>query len=358
VIKKQTTINWVAKEAGVSKQTVSRVLNNRPDVAAETRTRVQEVIDRLGYQPSNLARRLKKRSQMIGVVTAQLGQYGPMRRLVGIEEAIKETGYMLHLSLIHQLGLDNGEQILKELLAWQVEGIIWAVPEINDNRAWLLDKLPQLPVPVLFVSEVSSNSLAAVAVDNRAGARLATEHLLEQGYQNIGLITGPLKWPIAQDRQRGWQDALSSAEKRQIAEGDWSAASGARGFRQLLDQYPEMDAVFACNDQMALGALQAAHELGRRVPRDLGVAGFDNTPESAYFWPPLTTVRHQLIEQGKIAVRTLIDMIKRQRQEESIVQPETRLLQPELLIRQSSIRNTAAGPQKLESQQEKGGDEP
>lgn len=339
MVRKQITITHVAKEAGVSKQTVSRVLNKRPDVAPKTRERVQEVIDRLGYQPSNLARRLKQRSHTIGVVTAELGQYGPTRRLVGIEQAAGKAGYALHLSLIHQVEVDNGEGVLKDLLAWQVEGIIWAVPEISDNRDWLQDQLPHLSIPVLFVSEVSSNSLAAVSVNNRTGARLATEHLLEQGYRHIGLITGPLTWDAARDRRLGWQDALPMTEARQIVEGDWSACSGAQAFRQLLEQYPELDAVCVSNDQMALGVLQTAHQLGRQIPAELGVTGFDNIPEAAYFWPPLTSVTQRLIEQGEMAVQTLIRMIDSNRKQGNFVQPTTTVLQPELVVRQSSNRS-------------------
>lgn len=338
MIRKAITIKQVAEEAGVSKQTVSRVLNNRPDVAPETRRRVQEVIDRLRYRPSNLARKLKQRGHTIGVATAELGQYGPTRRLLGIDQAAGELGYSLHLSLVHQLEADNSEQVLNELLAWQVDGIIWAVPEISRNRTWLQDKLSQLPVPVLFVSEQTEGILSTIAVDNRAGGCLTTKHLLEQGYRHIGLITGPVTWDVARQRRLGWQDVLPTAQKEQTVEGDWSAASGERGLRQLLEQYPELDAVFACNDQMALGVLQAAHQLGLRVPEDLGVVGFDNTPESAYFWPPLTTVRHQLIEQGKLAVQTLIGLIENQQYKGESAQPNvTSLLQPQLVVRRSSV---------------------
>jgi LacI family transcriptional regulator len=333
---KPITIKQVAEEAGVSKQTVSRVLNDRPDVASETRRRVQEVIGRLRYQPSNLARKLKQRGHTIGIATAELGQYGPMRRLLGIDQAASELGYSLHLSLIHQLEADNSEQVLNELLAWQVEGIIWVVPEINNNRTWLENKLSQLPVPVLFVSEGTEGNLSTIAVDNRAGGRLAAEHLLEQGYQHLGLITGPLTWEVARQRQLGWQDGYPAAQKKQIVEGDWSAASGERGLRQLLAQYPKLEAIFACNDQMALGVLQAAHQLGLRVPEDLGVVGFDNTPESAYFWPPLTTVRHQLIEQGKLAVQALLGMIESQQHHRKFSQPKVTMLQPHLVVRRSS----------------------
>jgi len=337
MIRKSITIKQVAEEAGVSKQTVSRVLNDRPDVASETRQRVQEVIDRLRYRPSNLARKLKQRGHTIGVATAELGQYGPMRRLLGIDQAASELGYSLHLSLIHQLEADNSEQVLNELLAWQVEGIIWVVPEISNNRTWLQNKLSQLPVPVLLVSERTEGNLSTIAVDNRAGGRLAAEHLLEQGYQHLGLITGPLTWDVARQRRLGWQDVLPAAQKKQIVEGDWSAASGERGLRQLLEQYPELDAIFACNDQMALGVLQAAHQLGLRVPEDLGVVGFDNTPESAYFWPPLTTVRHQLIEQGKLAVQALVGMIESQHHNGKFAQPKVTMLQPHLVVRRSSV---------------------
>ena len=337
MIRKAITIKQVAQEAGVSKQTVSRVLNNRPDVAPQTRLRVQAVIDRLRYHPSNLARKLKQRGHTIGVATAQLGQYGPMRRLLGIDQAAEELGYSLHLDLIHQLEADHSEQVLNELLAWQVEGIIWAVPEISNNRSRLQAKLAQLPVPVLFVSEQTESSLSTIAVDNRAGGRLATQHLLEQGYQHLGLITGPLSWNVARQRRLGWLDVYPTGHDKQMVEGDWSAASGERGLQQLLAQYPQLDAVFACNDQMALGVLQAAHRLRLRVPQELGVVGFDNTPESAYFWPPLTTVRHQLIEQGRLVVQALVDMIESRQQQGDFAQSEVTLLQPHLVVRLSSV---------------------
>jgi LacI family transcriptional regulator len=334
---KHTTITQVAREAGVSTQTVSRVLNDRPDVAPQTRQLVQSVIDRLGYQPSALARSLKQRSRTIGIVTAELGQYGPMRRLLGIDCQATELGYSVNLSLVHEPETVHGEQALKDLLAWQVEGIIWAVTEIGNNRVWLHDKIPDLSVPVLFVSEEHDNPVSTVAVNNRLGGCMATEHLLAQGYRCIGIIAGPHKWHVARQRLLGWQDALSSTQPRQIVEGDWSAASGEQGLRQLLAQYPEVDAVFASNDQMALGALQAAHQLGLRVPEDLGVVGFDNTPESACYWPPLTTVRHQLAEQGKIAVQQLVNMIETQRQTGKIIKPKIMVLKPELIVRKSSL---------------------
>ena len=338
---KQITIKQVAQEAGVSTQTVSRVLNDRPDVAPETRQLVQDVIDRLGYQPSAIARSLiRRRSHSLGIVVAEIGQYGPTRRLAGIENQADQLGYSLHLSIMHDPEADRGEQVLNDLLSWHVEGVIWAVPEIGDNRAWLQDKIPRLSVPIICINEQPHSTLPAVSVNNRASGRLATGHLLAQGYKNIGLITGPLSWKVARQRQLGWQDSLPAFSKEQIFEGDWSAASGERGLRYLLEHYPKLDAVFACNDQMALGVLQAAHQLSLRIPEDLGVVGFDNTPESAYYWPPLTTVRHQLREQGQIAVQELVKLImvdSYQQPNETKGQSDDTLLEPQLIVRKSSI---------------------
>jgi DNA-binding LacI/PurR family transcriptional regulator len=150
----QLTIKHVAQAAGVSTQTVSRVLNDRPDVSPETRQRVQEVITELGYQPSAIARSLsRQRSLTLGVVIAELGQYGPTRRLIGMKEAADELGYSLRLSLEPQPEITDGEQIIAELLSWQVDGIIWAVPEVGGTRAWLLQKIADVTVPIVFISE-------------------------------------------------------------------------------------------------------------------------------------------------------------------------------------------------------------
>jgi LacI family transcriptional regulator len=282
---------------------------------------------------------IRRRSLTLGVVIAGLGHYGPIRRLLGIEQGATEFGYRLHLSLVHQPEIDNGDQILDELLAWHVDGIIWAVPEVGHNRIWLQRKTSQLPVPVVLICEQPLYSEYAVSIDNRAGGLLATQHLLTQGYRHLGVITGPLSWVAAQQRLLGWQDALTSYQNWQIFEGDWSSASGEQGLCQLRQQYPELDAVFVSNDQMALGVLQAARQLGLRVPEDLGVVGFDNIPEAAYFAPPLTTIRHKLMDQGRIGVQRLIEMIEIRRSGMSLSSPVTSILQPELVIRKSAAKN-------------------
>lgn len=340
-VKKRVTIRQVAKESGVSTQTVSRVINHHPNVALETRRRVLQVIDRLGYQPSSIARSLiQGYSGTLGVVGYGLEYFGPSRTLSGVEQQANELGYSLLLSLMRQPEKNDVEQVLRDMFSRYVDGIIWAMPEIGNNRAWIRQGTPQLSVPIVFLSMQPHPNLSVVAVDNRRGGRMATEHLLDQGYQTIGLITGPLDWWEARQRQLGWQDALKEVitEDHLVVEGDWTAESGERGLRQLLEQCPDMDAVFVCNDQMALGVLQAARQMGIRVPEDLALVGFDDTPESAYFYPPLSTVRQDMVELGRCAVRELGCMIEASQQGRAVVESKAILLQPQLVIRESSVR--------------------
>lgn len=338
---KPITIRQVAHAAGVSTQTVSRVVNERPDVAPETRQRVQEVIDRLGYRPNALARSLiNRRSHTIGVVAMARDYFGPSHTLIGIEQQIRSTGYSLLLDLLHHPETEDVERILNRLLTRQVDGIIWAIPEIGYNRSWLQHRIVYLPVPTIFLSMGPQEDVPVVAIDNRGGGRLAAGHLLALGYQNIGTVIGPQDWWEARQRQLGWKDALQAAgmiiSDRQIAEGDWSSASGAQAFKKLLRQFPEIDAVFAGNDQMALGILQAAHQFGRRVPADLAVVGFDNIPESAYFWPALTTVQQPLIELGCTAVKELARLIDAEQNGSLLLPSGTTWLQTDLVVRESS----------------------
>jgi LacI family transcriptional regulator len=339
---KRVTIKHVAREAGVSTQTISRVINDRPDVAPETRQRVLDVIERLGYQPSALARSLiRRRTHTLGVVTAGLRYIGPSRTLNGITGQAEELGYTLLLKKLSRFDTGDVESILNELLARQVDGIIWAVSEVGNNRAWLQDRLPHLPVPIIFLTMHPQEGLSIVAVDNYRGGRMATEHLLAQGYRQIGHIAGPLSWWEARQRKAGWQDALAAAGMppagRQWLEGNWSSESGEEAIQRLLAQYPEMEAVFVANDQMALSALQIACRRGLKVPDDLAVVGFDSIPEAAYFCPPLTTVQQNLHELGCIAAKQVIQMIESSREPDTFHKPESIWLKPHLIVRESSV---------------------
>lgn len=339
---KVVTIRDVAKVAGVSPMTVSRVLNDRPDVSRTTRRHVQEVIDDLGYSPSVIARNLSQgRSSTIGVVSSGLDFYGPSRTLVGIEQQANELGFSLMVRLLHDPLVSGGERALNELIGNQVAGIIWAVAEIGDQHEWLYEQLSDEAIPVVFLNMAPRAGTSFVAVDNRLGGRLAAGHLLEQGYQKIGIITGPQEWWEARERELGWQEILLQVGwenlEQFVACGDWTAASGYKAMEELLDRVPDLEAVFVANDSMALGALQAAGCSGRSVPRDLAVVGFDDIPESAFFSPPLTTVRQDVLEVGCRAVSLLNHQLQARRSDESLV-AEFSIVEPQLVVRRSSRR--------------------
>ncbi len=338
---KRVTIKQVAKEAGVSPQTVSRVVNNHPDVSSETRVRVQQIIKRLAYQPSSIARTLLRgHSKTLGVVGSGLELYGPSQALVGIERQAGQMGYALYLTLMQEPTRSSAEP-LRNLLSHQVDGIIWAVPELDDNRSWIPHELARLSVPIVFLSMHPDPALSIVAIDNRTGGRLATEHLVGQGYRRIGLIAGPCESWEANQRCLGWEDALRQAgipvEKDLKAPGDWSPLSGEQGMRRLLEQCPDLEAVFIGNDQMSVGALQAACQIGRRVPEDLALVGFDDIPEAAYLQPPLTTVRQDMVEVGSVAVRELCRVIEADEHGQALIRPKNILIQPQLIVRASSM---------------------
>src|SRR5574341_862398 len=266
--------------------TVSRVLNNRPDVSSATRKRIRKIIEDMGYSPNVMASSLRQgRSNTIGIVATRIEYSGPSHTIVGIEQQAEKFGYSLLLSLLHNPEANYGKDVLESMLSRQVDGIIWAVPEIGGNREELCRRVRDISTPVVFLSMEPRQRAMSAAVDNYLGGRLATEHLLAQGNRQIGIITGPMTWWEAQQRARGWRDALQAAGISDIepfwAEGDWSAASGEAGLYRLLDQRPTLDAVFANNDQMALGVYQAARRTGRQIPQNLAIIGFDDIPESA-----------------------------------------------------------------------------
>lgn len=339
---KVVTIRDVAKVAGVSPMTVSRVLNDRPDVSPKTRKNVKKVIADLGYAPSEIARSLSHgRSKTIGVVSSALEFFGPSRTLVGIEQQADDLGFSLMIRLLHNPLESGRERALNELLANQVAGIIWAVAEVGDQRDGLIENIKNATPPVIFLSMKPRPSTSLVSVNNRQGGRLAARHLLEQGYQTVGIITGPLEWWESRERAAGWREVLQEYGKgdldRLVESGDWTAASGFQAMKRLIKRLPELDAVFVSNDSMALGALQAAVGAGRSVPGDLGVIGFDDIPESAYFSPPLTTVRQDLLELGCQAVHLLNNQLLARRNDQPLAD-QVSWIEPRLIVRQSSIR--------------------
>ncbi|NMB88315.1 MAG: substrate-binding domain-containing protein, partial [Chloroflexi bacterium] len=301
------------------------------------------VIAQLGYQPSALARSLiRQRSYTLGVATAGLRHIGPSRTLSGIASAAEEAGYSLLLKELPKFNANNITPIIQSFLSRHVDGIIWAVPEVGENHAWVTEQALDIDVPLVYITMEPREGKSVVCIDNYLGGRQAMAHLLEQGYRHIAHLSGPLDWWEARQRKAAWSDALAECgypvSEAAWEEGNWSSSSAVQPFEKLLDQYPEMDAIFVANDQMALTVIQVAHHRGLRIPEDLGVVGFDNIPESAYFSPPLTTIQQDQYKVAQSAVEEIIQTIELGHQGLEPNDPQTIILPPTLIVRHSSLR--------------------
>ena len=340
VSKSTITIKDVAKAAGVSTQTVSRVINNRPDVAPKTRAMVQKVVRELGYAPNYFARSLSSgKTNTLGVIGFGLEYFGPSNVLTGISKEADQYGFSVLLSIIEHLTEEQIKKVLNQFVAQQVLGIIWAVPGFTDTMKMIAEVTTGLPVPLVLLNREPLQKNIVVSVDNRAGARLATEHLLEQKYRKVGIITGPLTWWEAQERLAGWREVMQqfypSGLDELVFEGDWTVESGDCGFEALYNNHSDLDAIFVSNDQMALGVIQAANRNGLNIPQDLGIVGFDNIPESKFFFPPLTTINQPTRKLGALAVARLYECLQHEDIDECFHSKEN-VIRPELIVRQSS----------------------
>jgi DNA-binding LacI/PurR family transcriptional regulator len=326
----RSVMSDVARLAGVSHQTVSRVINGGNRVAPETQARVEEAMRLLEYRPSSVARALVTgRSRTIGVIGFNTTLYGPASTLFGIERTAYEANYLT--SVVSMPDLD-GESVLsasERLRHHNVEGILAVAPHQSAIAA-VTTLAAQMPV--VCVEAGPESHTASVQVDQRGGARAVTEHLLGLGHRNVLHIAGPRNWQEAEIRHAGWREVLLEAGIAPMPPmfGDWSSESGYRLGTEIA-ALGDVTAVFCSNDQMALGLMRALAEAGLRVPGDISVVGFDATPESAYFNPPLTTVRQDFIEVGRQGFNLLRDLIDRQQPADS------RLVIPfELVVRDSS----------------------
>jgi DNA-binding LacI/PurR family transcriptional regulator len=276
--------------AGVSHQTVSRVLNDHPNVKEQTRLRVRAAIAELGYRPNRAARALVTgRSQLIGIVALNSTLYGPASLLTAFEQAAAEAGFAVSVGSVSRLDRESISGAVERHLDQRVAGLVVIAPVASAGAA--LDEMPA-GVPLVTVDGDPDRAHALITVDQVAGARAATQHLLDAGHRTVWHIAGPAEWYDAAGRIEGWRRTLlaAGAEVPPLLAADWTAAAGYSA-GQMVARMPEVTAVFAANDHLALGLLRALHERGRRVPHDLSVVGFDDVPEAAYFIPPLTTVR-------------------------------------------------------------------
>ena len=340
----KTTIEDVAQHAGVSIGTVSNALSGKRPVAEATRQRVLAAMAELGYQPNLMARGLvNQRSHVLSIVIAELhdlGFYGYSSVMTGIQLKANQLGYSLMLHFVNGSSEDEIFATLDQIGARQSDGIIWAIHEIGGNRDWVRDVHPEKYPPIIFLHMHGDPALNVISIDNQKGASLAVSHLIDQGCHRVGIITGPANWWESQARLAGWQHTLQQAgletDSSLVFEGNWLAESGQKGMETLLNQRPDIDAVFACNDSMALGVIHTARLHGLSIPEDLLLVGYDNTPEAASYWPPLTSVQQGLQQSGQIAVEELHQIIEAGSNEQII--PRQHIIQPELIVRQSSIR--------------------
>ncbi|AYF97352.1 LacI family DNA-binding transcriptional regulator [Protaetiibacter intestinalis] len=298
------SIRDVARVAGVSHQTVSRVLNNHPSIRDTTRQRVLEVMAELQYQPNRAARALaSSRSRTIGILSAMSTDYGPASIMTSVEAAARANGYWVSVANIDPSVEGSISDALAQLRAQAVEGIVVVAPQVR-----VFEALATLPLDIPYVTlQSTSDDGHALFFDQYAGARLATRHLLELGHRGIYHLSGPQDWIEADARMQGFLDELNAWDAPTTAPilGDWSADFGYFAGRELL-RVRDFTAVFASNDQMALGLLHALRDGGVDVPGEVSVIGFDDIPEAAHFWPPLTTVRQDFPELGRRAVAFLL----------------------------------------------------
>ncbi len=314
----------VARLAGVSHQTVSRVLNDHPSVRPTTRDRVLAAIADLGYRRNIAARALvTRRSGTIGVVTTGSALYGPTSTLIALEEAARDEGYYVSVATIRRTDGATMLRVLEHFMGQAVEGIVVIAPQ-TDVAAAVDSFRPPVPVVMIAARELADGAGRGtedptaprlVAVDQRAGARLATDHLLGLGHASVRHVAGPLDWFDAIERLAGWREALvaAGAEVPEPILATWSADDGYDVGRRLAGRIFAGDgpsAVFAGNDQLALGLLRAFWEAGLRVPDDVAVVGFDDVAGSAHFIPPLTTVRQPFGELGRACMTLLLEAIE------------------------------------------------
>ena len=326
----------VGQLAGVSHQTVSRVINGSRSVRPATRQKVLDAMRELGYRPNPLARALATgRSNTIGVVSFDTTLYGPASTMLGIERAAHEAGYFTVIVSLKALDRSSVPEAVEHLRRQGVDGILVIAP--LEESADAARHAPVGEIPLVAVEAGPSSGLPVVAIDQFAGAMSATRHLLELGHETVSHIAGPASFLEAGRRVEGWRAALEAAGARipEPLSGDWSPRSGYEAGRGLADD-PSVTSIFVANDQMTLGVLRALHEAGRKVPSDVSVVGFDDIPEAPYFTPPLTTVRQDFDEMGSRSVRLLLRMMAGQRARAGAS------VKPELVVRMS----TAPAPQR------------
>lgn len=331
------TLQEVAEHAGVSRSTVSRVINNHPNVSAATRARVEAAIEKCGYRPHAVARSLAtNRTHILGVIIPEAvtklftDPYFPLM-LRGATEACNRNEYQLILSLF-TTSVDPRTMHDRVVRSGYLDGVFVANLSLDDG---LIPRLLADGIPFVTIGRHPDDRVNYVDIDNVGGARMAVEHLIRLGHKRIGTITGPLDMTPGQDRLEGFRDVLNAhrlpVTEGLVAEGDFTEAGGRAAMVRILREAPT--AVFAASDAMAIGAIKAIKSAGLRVPQDISVIGFDDVPPAVSIEPELTTVRQPIERLGQLAVETLINRIEKKAENGTATQ---RIVLPtELIVRES-----------------------
>jgi LacI family transcriptional regulator len=313
-MKRRVRIQDIAAEVGVSPQTVSRVMNQKPDVAPETRARILEAIQRTGYAPSALARGLvSNKTFSLGLVTEDISDPFYAQVIAGAELEARKLGYFL-LICSSEHDSEDESRYLKLLSSRQVEGILLFSYPWSKGELVYIDKLLENGLPLVSIGyRLKDPRISFVDFDNVDGGYQAANCLIGSGRKKIGTITGPHTSESAGFRVEGYKKALSEAgipyDPTMVVEGNWSYASGYEKIWELINMHPDMDALFAQNDRMAIGAMRAFSEMGKKMPEQLSIVGYDDIPAAAYTYPPLTTIRQPAHTFGELATRLLIELI-------------------------------------------------
>ncbi|HZR40617.1 MAG TPA: LacI family DNA-binding transcriptional regulator [Ktedonobacteraceae bacterium] len=323
----------VAARAGVSFQTVSKVLKGKGNVSPETRTWILQVAEELGYVPNAVARSLvSQRTSTIGIVASDFNDYVLAQFVVGAEREARRQDQCVIVGSIDQEGHDS-ERYLRLLMERRVDGILLAAPQLELNAR--IGEMLQGQLPVVSFYRVPGANFPVVGSSHSQTGYLATQHLLELGHRRIGTISGPIHRRAAQSRLHGYQRALHEAgimyTPELVEEGNWQVEGGYEAAQRLLERVPDITAIFAQNDTMAVGVLSALHERGQRVPQDCAVVGCDDIPIATHTIPSLTTVHLPFYETGEVAMRLLLDIITQR-----IADPPERTLLPVYLVNRRS----------------------
>lgn len=329
----RASIYDVATLAGVSHQTVSRVMNNRPNIKDSTRDRVLRAMEEVNYRPNSIARALAtNQTKRIGVLVDSKNQYGPNSTLYGVEEAARALGYSVTAASVSDAVDMDLESGLDHLVAQGVDAICAIAPRASALGR-LRRPIPGVPTLVITAEHGADPEALTTSVDQYGGATAAVEHLIALGHAKILHLAGPHEWIDARERERAWRDALGAAGLPIIAPvtGDWTSDFGFH-YGSTSDDLLQATAVFSANDQMALGLIHGLHSRGIRVPDDISVVGFDDLPDARHFLPPLTTVRQDFHALGTLSLRMLIAAI------------EGRSPAPESIAAQLIVRESTAAP--------------